>query len=401
MRFSRTCVAAMTLLATPAAALAQEQGRRNRDVFIASGEEDPLSIGDEDVYIDVAPFVEFDAGWSTASRDALIGPGDDQRARIGRGWLFFDYGLGSDVTGLAVVNFSNIDDTPLQYLWIDYQPTDRLTLRFGQQDANFSMQQRMGSRPALFADVAENGTLQAPAAVGVSILYGGDRFSIQAGVEGNDINDSPFGNGINLSGRATVAPWMQGEDAVHLGLAVAASHDRRLPLSYAGSAGTGIVDASPVKTDDFGPRGRSRSANAEAAATFGRFTLQSEYTVLRADATQRPAATLHGGYLGALFFLTGDHRSYSAATGLFERVDPTTSLAQGGAGAVEVGARVGHLDLGDAEPEAGAQTSVAAIVNWYPTKRFRVTATHVRTSIDRREREGTIGSTLLRASFVY
>ncbi|WP_430637263.1 porin [Sphingomonas hankookensis] len=200
----------MTLLATPAAALAQEQGRRNRDVFIASGEEDPLSIGDEDVYIDVAPFVEFDAGWSTASRDALIGPGDDQRARIGRGWLFFDYGLGSDVTGLAVVNFSNIDDTPLQYLWIDYQPTDRLTLRFGQQDANFSMQQRMGSRPALFADVAENGTLQAPAAVGVSILYGGDRFSIQAGVEGNDINDSPFGNGINLSGRATVAPWMQG-----------------------------------------------------------------------------------------------------------------------------------------------------------------------------------------------
>ena len=38
----------------------------------------------------------------------------------------------------------------------------------------------------------------------------------------------------------------------------------------------------------------------ELAATLGRFTLQSQAIVLRADGFERPGATFYGGYVGAL-----------------------------------------------------------------------------------------------------
>ena len=99
-------------------------------------------------------------------------------------------------------------------------------------------------------------------------------------MEGNDINDGPFANGVGVSARITAAPWTRGDDAVHVGAAVAAAWDRRRPLSYAGGIGTDLIGTDIVATRDFGPRGRTRSAQAELAATIGRFSFQSEYTVL-------------------------------------------------------------------------------------------------------------------------
>lgn len=397
-----TCLALASGTLIAPVAHAQEQGQRDRDAFFAAGGEDPLSFGDDDNYVDFAPFVEGDAGWTSASPSSLLAPGDSEETRIRQGRLFIDYGFAGRFGGLAVVDFANLEDNAVPYLWLDYEATDRLTFRVGQQDANFSFQQRLGARPALFAITGANGVLQAPAAVGVSLLYAGDDRGLQIGVEGNDINDRPFDDGIAVSARGTIAPYLAGENAVHLGLGLAASFDRQHPFSFAGGAGTGIVDASLISTRDFGPTGETRSANLELAATIDRFTLQSEYTVLHADGFQRAGATLHGGYLGALFFLTPDQRTYDAGTGLFERVDPASPVTEGGWGAFEIGARLDYLDLTDDGPQAGAQISGTAIASWYPTMRFRLTATHVYTHLtDGPDSGGDINSTLLRASFVY
>lgn len=383
------------------AAMAQDQGQRNEDVPRSTDEFNPLRIGGDDRFIEFAPFVELDGGWSSSSPDGLLGRGDRDETRVGFGRVYVDFAY-DKVGGLAVVDFADLDDAAVPYLWLDYELTDRLSLRFGQQDANFSFQQRLGARPALFAQTSASGVLQAPAAVGASLLYGGDTGGIQFGVEGSDINGRPFDDGVSVSARGTFAPYLRDGNAVHLGLGLAAGFDRQHPFSFAGSAGTGLVDGSLISTDDFRPNGETRSANLEFAATLDRFTLQSEYTLLRAEGSDGPGSNLHGGYLGALFFLTDDQRGYDAATGLFERVDPSSPVTEGGWGAFEVGARLDYLDLTDDGPDGGAQVSGTAIASWYPTMRFRFTASHVYTHLTEGPDEGgDVHSTLLRASYVY
>ena len=117
-------------------------------------------------------------------------------------------------------------------------------------------------------------------------------------------------------------------------------------------------------------------------------------------------ATLRGGYLGALVFLTDDHRLYDAETGQFERVKPARPLTEGGVGAVEIGARLDGLDLTDAEGEAGGSGGAAiagtAILNWYPTDILRFTASHTLTRVTDGPDEGDrVNATLLRATIVY
>lgn len=389
---------ALALASVPA--LAQGDTRGAAGPSEGRDDADPLRFGMGDRFVEFAPFVQLDGGRASSRPRDLLDPAERRDGEVRRGRLYADFGWGQ-LGGRFVVDFADLPEGAVPYAWLDWNASDRLALRVGQQDVTFSLQERLGSRAALFAEDGLNNALQPADAVGAAALYGADRWSLSGGVFGADINAQPFDDGVGVAARGTFAPFLRDGDAVHLGLGLAAGFDRQDPLSVSGNAGVDFVSAALVSTGDFERSGETRAVNLEMAATLGRFTLQSEMTVLRAEGFERSGATLHGGHLGALLFLTGDHRLYDAASGLFEQVEPTRPVTEGGLGAFEIGARFDWLDLTD-DGDAGAQVSATAIANWYPTARLRFTATHVHSRVTAGPDDGDrIDATLLRAAFIY
>ncbi|MBB3996463.1 OprO/OprP family phosphate-selective porin [Aureimonas pseudogalii] len=370
------------------------------DTSLAERLETAPEIGDDARFVRFSPFVQFDGGWASSSPDDLVAQADRRNGEVRRGRLYVDFGF-DQIGGRLTVDFANLETDPVTYAYLNYEVGDALTVQAGYQDVTFSMQQLMGSRSATFAEDGQNAGLQLTDAVGVAALAGGERWSFNGGVFGGDINRQPFDDGVTVAGRGTYAPYLDGDDAVHLGLGLAGGFDRQETLSFSGDAGTSLVAASPVSTGDFEGPGKLLSVNLEAAATLGRLTLQSEYTVSRVESRAGGEATLGGGYLSALVFLTDDHRQYEAKSGQFERVKPAQSVTKGGIGAFEIGARLDHLDLSDAE-DGGTQLSGTAILNWYPTDVLRFTTSHTYTQVTEGPDDGDeVNATLLRAAIIY
>ncbi|WP_416357419.1 OprO/OprP family phosphate-selective porin [Aureimonas phyllosphaerae] len=362
---------------------------------------DPLRFGNEDRFVAFSPFLQLDGGWASSHPRDLLGDDERREGSVRRARIYTDFGY-DDFGGRLVLDFATPGRVEVPYAFIDYAPSDAVTLRAGQQDVTYSFQELQGSRSALFAEDALVETLSPADAVGAAALYGADRWSLSGGVFGSDINRQPFDDGIGLAARATYAPYLEGDDAVHLGLGLSAGFDRQEAFSLSGGAGVDFVSASLVSTDDFEPKGKTQGANLELAATLGRFTLQSQYMVQHAEGFGRRGTTAHGGYLGALVFLTPDHRAYDAKSGIFEQIEPRRGLGEGGFGALEIGGRFDYLDLTDDGPDAGAEFAATAIANWYPTDQLRFTATHVHSrTVDGPDDGERVNATLLRAAFIY
>ena len=122
-----------------------------------------------------------------------------------------------------------------------------------------------------------------------------------------------------------------------------------------------------------------QTVNGELVGVVGSFTFQSEYLI---NALQDASATLggpttnlvyHGGYVQALYFLTGEHDHYNKKTGAFERLRPHTQFFKpnksdggiSGMGAWQVGVRYNHLDLNDQGINGGILDNWTVGVNWF------------------------------------
>ncbi len=122
-----------------------------------------------------------------------------------------------------------------------------------------------------------------------------------------------------------------------------------------------------------------QTANGELVAVLGSLTFQSEYLV---NSLQDASVTLggpttnlvyHGGYVQALYFLTGENDHYSKKTGAFEKVRPYTNFFKpnkcngsiSGMGAWQVGVRYNHLDLNDQGINGGILDNLTAGMNWF------------------------------------
>jgi phosphate-selective porin OprO/OprP len=85
----------------------------------------------------------------------------------------------------------------------------------------------------------------------------------------------------------------------------------------------------------------------------------------------------------ASYFLTGESRTYKAASGTFQRVSPKENYdGRGGKGAVELVARFSVLDLSDSSVDMGKNTAMTFGINWYLNK-------HSRVMVDAMRSEGT------------
>ena len=83
------------------------------------------------------------------------------------------------------------------------------------------------------------------------------------------------------------------------------------------------------------------------------------------------ANNLWGGYLGASYFLTGEHRNYDPKRGVFDRVKVEHPLQDGGAGAWRWPRVPDHIDLNNDGVKGGEQISYIGGINWYPNNFVR------------------------------
>ncbi|HXH42278.1 MAG TPA: OprO/OprP family phosphate-selective porin [Bradyrhizobium sp.] len=136
----------------------------------------------------------------------------------------------------------------------------------------------------------------------------------------------------------------------------------------------------------------------EAAATYGPLIVQGEYFWYNVDRTANTSVPLvgasslkfQGGYAQAGYVLTGEGRSYNAATAAYGGVKPAHpfSLDGGGWGAWEIAGRFSTIDLNDQLATAsgvagGRQTVYTLALNWYVNGNVRFMLDYLHGTVSR------------------
>jgi len=112
----------------------------------------------------------------------------------------------------------------------------------------------------------------------------------------------------------------------------------------------------------------------EIAYARGPFLLQAELTGSGVEDAASGSMVFWGGYAYASWFLTGEHRPYDRAAGVFTRLKPGESIKpwRGQWGALELGVRGSYLDLSDGPVQGGRMFVLMPGLNWYLGQHLRL-----------------------------
>jgi phosphate-selective porin OprO/OprP len=100
---------------------------------------------------------------------------------------------------------------------------------------------------------------------------------------------------------------------------------------------------------------------------------------------------LHGGYIYAAYFLTGEHMPWKRSTGTLDRIKPFENFflvdrccgGHGtGWGAWQVAARYSYADFNDEDVLGGIGQSVTLGLNWYWNANTRLQLNYINGNID-------------------
>jgi phosphate-selective porin OprO/OprP len=138
--------------------------------------------------------------------------------------------------------------------------------------------------------------------------------------------------------------------------------------------------------------------SAEVAATYGPVFFQGEYYWYNIDRSAMtglppigaPSLDFQGGYAQASLMLTGETRSYNAASASYNGIKPLHPFdwSSQGWGAWEVAGRVSTIDLNDqlataAGVAGGRQTIYTAGLNWYVNNNVRFMLNYLHGDVNR------------------
>ena len=357
---------------------------------------------------------QFDWGYysqdgSARTLPAAYGPDLSSGTNFRRVWL----GLQGKLFGDWAYNFnydfggSGGTETPghIQSVYLQYDGLKPWAFRLGAYPPPANLEDSTSSSDTLFLERNAPSDLQRNIAGGdgrdaVSIIYGGDRLFGALSYTGAKVQDSAvFDEQQALLGRASYL-FYSGEDA-HFLVGANGSYVFKLPDAVAN--GTPTLDTTPGATalnsftfsdppeitiDSNGvrltntgslPADEVKQWGAEFGGYWQSLYLQAGYygyELARAPVAYRvfssavASATqivqpddnsFDGWYVQATWALTGENRSYNAATGSFTSLKPTNPFALDGTGwgAWELAARYSELDLND-----NINDPASVITNW-------------------------------------
>ncbi len=226
---------------------------------------------------------------------------------------------------------------------------------------------------------------------------------LQLGIYKNNLYDSGYtfstGNAFMYGGRAIWTPYYDecsnGRYLVHTGLgAEYRTFNTTLP---AGQDGTNVrlrsrgdlriasstLTPNFVDTGNFFAEGQTL-VDPEIAVVWGPWTFQAEYTAgwfngakttQLAGGQQLNNIMMSGGYVEALYFFTGENKTYNRQTGLFAQVVPLKNFkpSEGTYGAWQGGVRYDWMDLNSGLVTGGMNQNSTVGLNWFlnPNVRFQ------------------------------
>jgi phosphate-selective porin OprO and OprP len=334
-----------------------------------------------------------------------------RRARLGvEGVVFYDvkYKLEVDFASGTDVNSGVFKDAYVAYAGLKPKDWGIGEIRIGNQYVYNSLEQITSSRFTTFMErAAFTEAFFLDRQIGAAILAGGEHWSLQTGIYGAPPEEQVYflQDQFVYSGRFTLAPINRNVNGVQqvLHLGVSGRHrdspeDCRRPRDsdqITNSDCTSSANAGWFRyraraadlhlADRFVATPRIGDAdtllNFEGAFVWGPFSMQGEWAQLWVDTGDTPASlnnvdpTYNGWYVDASYFLTGETRTYEAATGEFGRPKVKNPILwgqnKGGWGAWQIAGRYDVINLSDKSSQiagclyCGDQETWLFAVNWW------------------------------------
>jgi phosphate-selective porin OprO and OprP len=284
----------------------------------------------------------------------------------------FDFANASnDNDGEQAPTFGNLTSSPTPLnVWLQIRDVPVLGyVRFGNQDKPIGMENNTAASNLPFMERSDNqdafyGPFDNGFSLGIAAWNwtSDERVTWRYGIFRPATN--VFGVALNkytLGARVTALPWYadDGRELIHLGLGYwggevvqdeLRDRARVLLRNAPGFTVPILVDTMEV------PGSHQYTLGPEFALVLGSLTVQAEYAAQfftdAVDSTgqQQGTVSYHGGYVEALYFLTGEYQPYDRRAGVFERVIPLRNYhlknddCNWSCGAWQVGARFGFLD---------------------------------------------------------
>lgn len=335
---------------------------------------------------------------STRNR-AIIGDVQDatgfRRARLGAhgyvgeqlNWVAeFDFAGGS-------ISFKDV------FIGLDELPVVR-RIRVGHQREPFSLEGQISSNDFSFVERSPSMSLDPARTWGAAVLFytEDERGTLQTGVfragtsnaSGNDFGDA---NDLAYDVRATWLPWYEEErELLHVG----AAFSQRFPPNNTVTINQGPQSNLLPVSDNPGspflptltiPAGQQQLYNLQSALVYGPLSLQAEWNATHISQLGGGPVFLHGCYVFASYFLSGENRDYVSKDGTFGmtkvrapfvRLRSKAGLVRG-PGAWELTARFAYVDFANANipPRNGLQVGnkdaeLTLGVNWYLNDHMRL-----------------------------
>ncbi len=217
--------------------------------------------------------------------------------------------------------------------------------------------------------------------IGVSVGTGGDNYTLNVGVYGENINnDDPKMDGKAIAARATYLPIKTDETLLHLGAswryrdANSASDLRYRQRPYAhvlsSENSEGVLSSGRIiNTGNFADS--DNFYGAEGLVIHNNLWAAGEYAILDAKGSgTNPNGSFGGGYIEGGIVL-GGRKTYKASGGTFNRMKVDNPFGSGGMGALALVARYDTIDLED-NGYTGKLDTVILGADWWPTKQTRL-----------------------------
>ncbi|MCU0235424.1 MAG: OprO/OprP family phosphate-selective porin [Thermoanaerobaculales bacterium] len=226
----------------------------------------------------------------------------------------------------------------------------------------------------------------------------GERMTASAGVYNDWFTTDPTWeeSGTTVAARLTGLPWMSesGRRFLHLGAAFRHDGADLDQVRLKGRPESNVTD-NYVDTGNI-PASAASNYGLEALWNEGPVSLLAEYDEAHVDALDGSAPQFRGWYVTGSWVLTGEHRPYDRKAGYARRVMP-----KGRWGAFELVGRYGLVDLVDRGIDGGYLKKWYAGVNWWPNRRFRVSAGYGRATLDKAGTTGHTNQYFTRVQWVY
>ena len=214
--------------------------------------------------------------------------------------------------------------------------------------------------------------------LGAAYGYGGDNWGVTASYFGRELTRN-LAHGAGWGVRGTFAPVNENGNLLHFGLAYAnydtdADTFRVRARPNADLATVRLVDAGNMTDTD-----RVATTSAEAMWVHGPIKLQGEYYSSDIERMEHGDYTSTGGYLSAVWNITGETWGYKAGV-------PTTPLpSEPSSGMWQLGLRYDTIDLNDGDVRGGNMDAWTVGANWYWRSNFKFMLNYVKVNSERRD----------------